>query len=431
MALNDTSKINISLKRLSGKAHTSNDKGLANEALPSNISMASSTIFSKQPPASPTSTNLYDITSVESKQWVELVRFELEFITGTDTNAGEHSFALKLPTAGTSYTAGSSNSKKGTGNFTNGKKIYDTTGKLQLVPPSFGDAYTAKAYYGGDHTKGDGDPIGPADARNWALDYFNGIFYQQDPPSSPSQKPTHVEAFLYIGDFLDTDGAGGGTGGIERYYYSHTGVSATTISPTGMDFTGITPTNADTKLYLNGQLLLGGTVANVNANTVDYAFTNNTDVFFGFDIEADDSISIFHTTTSFSTGKPFLLYSDDASFNNRKVITAGDGITINQATGQDFIINNSGLIQRTKEHFTNLSHISKVFTFTFGGSTNFSYNNHSDDRIDIYVNGVLKEKGYDYNFTDDGSGGFEDNKITWLSNTTPPSNSDRFTIIIF
>ena len=45
MAFNDTSKINISLKKLSGKAHTSNDKGLANEGLSSGITQASSTIF--------------------------------------------------------------------------------------------------------------------------------------------------------------------------------------------------------------------------------------------------------------------------------------------------------------------------------------------------------------------------------------------------
>ena len=36
MAIDETTRELISLKKLSGKAHTSNDKGLPNEAKPSN-----------------------------------------------------------------------------------------------------------------------------------------------------------------------------------------------------------------------------------------------------------------------------------------------------------------------------------------------------------------------------------------------------------
>ena len=61
MALNETSKEFISLKKLQGKAHTSNNKGLANEALASGLTVSAKTVFSTDIPASPTATQ-YAIT---------------------------------------------------------------------------------------------------------------------------------------------------------------------------------------------------------------------------------------------------------------------------------------------------------------------------------------------------------------------------------
>ena len=42
------------------------------------------------------------------------------------------------------------------------------------------------------------------DARDWNLDYFNGIIFQQDPPGTGfhEQNPTYVDAFIYIGDYV-------------------------------------------------------------------------------------------------------------------------------------------------------------------------------------------------------------------------------------
>ena len=50
MALNDASKINISLKKLSGKAHTSNLNLDVNEAIGSNIQASTSLIFGQAIP---------------------------------------------------------------------------------------------------------------------------------------------------------------------------------------------------------------------------------------------------------------------------------------------------------------------------------------------------------------------------------------------
>ena len=221
MALNDLSKTFISLKKLSGKAHTSNEKELYNEALPTGVTLSSNTIFGQQPPPGVASPYPYKITN----SVVEFLRLPVSFIAGTDTADGRHGFEIKLPS---DYETESDNPKKGIYPFLNDQVINITSGSLQLVPPSFALNYEAKPYFG---TIGSGSLIPVADARDWNLDYFNGVFFQQDPPGTGahSENPDYIEAYLYIGDFLDvvltgstgditgvtagTGLSGGGTGG--------------------------------------------------------------------------------------------------------------------------------------------------------------------------------------------------------------------------
>ena len=54
MAIDETTRELISLKKLSGKAHTSNDKGLPNEAKPSGLTLSSETVFGETIPNAPT-----------------------------------------------------------------------------------------------------------------------------------------------------------------------------------------------------------------------------------------------------------------------------------------------------------------------------------------------------------------------------------------
>ena len=79
MAYNSTTERLITLKKLSGKSHSSNDKGLANEGLPSGITMSTETVFAESIPKSPSNTTLYDRTGK-----VEYVRFVSTFINSTD-----------------------------------------------------------------------------------------------------------------------------------------------------------------------------------------------------------------------------------------------------------------------------------------------------------------------------------------------------------
>ena len=181
MALNETSKEFISLKKLQGKAHTSNNKGLANEALSSGLTVSAKTVFSTDIPGSPTATH-YAVSGGS----VQYVRLSASFIAGSDTVAGRHAFALQLPDDYEAPDLGSGPSAannpftgKGTAPFEDETVSNATKGALQLVPPSYGDAYEAKPYM---HVDGTGDPtqIPVLDARDWYIDYFNGILFQQD-----------------------------------------------------------------------------------------------------------------------------------------------------------------------------------------------------------------------------------------------------------
>ena len=212
MAYNSTTERLISIKKLAGKAQTSNDKGLANEGLPSGLTVSYDTVFGEQIPTSPTSNNLYDRSGIGTGQ-VEYVRFPATFIAGSDTASGRHGFELKLPS---DYESNSSNPLKGTYPFKNNQSINITSGSLQLIPPSFSTSYEAKPYHGGSGTKNSGTQIPVLDARDWYMDYFNGIFFQQDPPGSVSDNPDYVEAYLFIGKYLSASlaEAGGGSNAV-------------------------------------------------------------------------------------------------------------------------------------------------------------------------------------------------------------------------
>mgnify|MGYP001167579837 CR=1 FL=1 len=215
MALSDTSKTLISIKKLVGKAHTSNDKDVSNEGLPSGITIAANTVFGQSIPTTINQTNdaLYTIltgSGLTGNGQVEYLRFPATFINGTDTASGRHGFELKLPA---DYESNSKNPLAGTYPFKNNQIINITSGSLQLVPPSFAAGYEGKPFHAGNTTKDNGTQIPVLDARDWNLDYFNGVFFQQDPPGTGdhANNPDHVQAYLYIGQFTsDAIAAAGG-----------------------------------------------------------------------------------------------------------------------------------------------------------------------------------------------------------------------------
>ena len=252
MALSDTSKTLISIKKLVGKAHTSNDKDVANEALPSGITISSNTVFGQTVPAYTGSAAKYEIlTNKENEKVGEFLRLSASFVVGSDTSSGRHGFSLKLPD---DYETHSTNPKRGTDPFVNGRVIYLTTGSLQLIPTSYDSNYEAKPY----HTGSGETQIPVLDARDWSLDYFNGILFQQDPSGTGDQSdnPRYIDAYLYIGKMAsEVIASASSAAGSSKTLVFNEKLSGTANGSNSLFTLAHTPfATAEVSIFVNGQL---------------------------------------------------------------------------------------------------------------------------------------------------------------------------------
>jgi len=353
----------ISLKKLAGKAQTSNDKGLANEGLPSGLTLASNTIFGQTITTAPGSTSLYDITGQ-----VEYLRFQCIFIAGSDTSNGRHGFELKLPA---DYESNSSNPNKGAYPYLNNQSVNITSGSLQLVPPSFATDYEAKPYYGGSSTKGSGTIIPVLDARDWYLDYFNGVFFQQDPPGSGdhSNNPDYIEAFLYIGKKLNTvvsEGGAAGNGDSAAQYLVLSATGSLSAERVFTDGVGIDSTD-------------GGAGAAFTVGIDNSVVATLTGSVFSGTVSAP---ALSGSLTKLQDGSSYLIAG-----NNTTITSASNGsITIASSGG-----GGSGLSRAKDSYFLNndVNALAAVPVV----SSDFSDANYDPNKIDIFVNGQLLISG--------------------------------------
>ena len=311
-ALTDTSKLNLSFKKVLGKAQTSNTKEVSNEGIGSNISIGASTIFGYEPPT-PASSSYYTILGGVA----EMVKLVATPMAGTkDSNGRYQAFALSLPT---DYQVSSSNPNKGTGFYVNGQVLNETTGTLQIIPPSFGANYTALVY----HTSSSPTQIPALDARDWVLDYFNGIFFQQDPPSDSDENPAYVNAFIYIGDYAETrlTGSGGAPGG----------------STTEVQFNNASSFGGSSNLTFNGTTLTGsytGSLAQLttlSASFVNFAPISGTMAGLGSYLALDSSNNVILATGDGSTTSPAGA-NTQLQFNNAGSFGASANLTYNSST---------------------------------------------------------------------------------------------------
>jgi hypothetical protein len=265
-------------KKLLGKAHTSNLKGDVNESIPSNVSLPSEGIFSEAIPNDP-GTEFYTMYSASAggPATVERVYFDVVAISDTvydanDTggggdeasNSGTHGYYLKLPAA---YQATSSNPSKGTGNFVNSKRIYDSRGGLQLIPPLISNASPNRYFlklYKGDPTVGSNE-ITSGDAIDWQVDYYAGTLFIQD--YSSTTIPVTASAYLYVGDFLSDKltslsssiGEGGGSAITVKDEGSSLSTAAVSFDFVGAGVTATKPSGQNITVTIPGGVSFGRT----------------------------------------------------------------------------------------------------------------------------------------------------------------------------
>jgi hypothetical protein len=186
MSLTTATMAIASMKKVLGIAHTDVTKGPGNEAFRTGFSVSGSTVFGGDVPSNPTKTALYDLTGS-----VELVRLRMVL----DPTSNGHAYIAQLPA---DYQANSLNPNKSAPYFANSTRLVDTAGKLQIIPSSFGLKYEPVPYSGGTAVKGSGSVIAPGAARDWVLDSYNGIIFQQQ-TDTPID---YLECYIWVGDFL-------------------------------------------------------------------------------------------------------------------------------------------------------------------------------------------------------------------------------------
>jgi hypothetical protein len=220
MAKTNVTSTNFSAKKLLGKAQTRPSLTEAQEAFPSNVSVPGGGVFAESLPREPGTAYFTQYSASDgSPATVERVYFDLVAIgdgnydadaaseDGGDSTQGQtdHAYYLKLPA---NYETTSSNPNKGSGNFTNGAKLYASRGRLQVVPPFVTDAGLpgvggSNRYFIELYT---GDPTNPSnlisstDPMDWQFDFYSGILFIQD---SASVAPVTASAYLYTGKYLD------------------------------------------------------------------------------------------------------------------------------------------------------------------------------------------------------------------------------------
>jgi len=212
MSFTQLNQLSIAFKKLSGKTHTNSSFGASNESIGSNIQVGASTVFGDPIPLSPNG-SLWSITSGV----VEKVRFELSSLPTSQYQAsvgglsgtsiddsgdgaptlgafsnGIHAYALKLTG---SYQTDSTNPLAGNAPFTNGYFPSGSGGTLQIIPESFGGAYSAAVYESDGTTL-----IPPLDEVDYYLDPYAGVLFVQDYDSATT--PTFVDVYIYIGQFV-------------------------------------------------------------------------------------------------------------------------------------------------------------------------------------------------------------------------------------
>ena len=326
MAFSDSSKQNISIKKLTGRSHTSNNLEFFNESKFSGVTTSADAVFGESIPTTPGNTNLYDITSSR----VELVRLVATALPESLVNGKYHAFRLSLPS---DYETNSAFTGAGTGEFLNNKAIWSTRGVIQLVPPSFGDRYEGKVFYGGTGAKNSGTRIPVLDERTWYLDYFNGIIFQETPPDSADENPSYVEAYVYIGQmaserFTEGDGGGGGATDLDDL----------------TDVTITTPTANKHFLVNNGS----GQFVNRTISTTD--LSDGTDVLKNTSSIAD--LSDVNVLTNIQDGNVLAWNSDNSRFefttpavtytNEEARDAAGTALAGGTHTGISFVNNDDG-----------------------------------------------------------------------------------------
>ena len=306
MAINSTNSLAIAFNKLSGKVHTQQNFAVTEEGISTNVQMSYSTVFAKPIVKLPVTASgmsaLYATNGI-----VERVKFQIDIIPDTQIAVGKsQGYRLKLPsdynTFGELYPK-----------FSAGTYLHTALGKLQIVPSLYGTLKPdGSTEYDPILYQTNGSTVIPKfDPINWYFDPYSGILFIQDPPAGydiSATRPGYLEAFLYVGEYLDDIIFNIGTGS--------TGITAVNVG-TGIGiFKDKIISSGGTEVLrfkslvgLNGIAVSGnsnnvnisytGTTGNVSGTTTQIPFVNGSQSGYSY----DSNLSFAQTTNRFKAGR--------------------------------------------------------------------------------------------------------------------------------
>lgn len=254
------------LKRMSGKAHTSNSKDLANESEDSFFTITAGDVFADAIPSDLSSAIAAGIATT-------MVSLELTL----DPSSNGKAYFASIASVATSPLLGKINPLTGLQYVDNDRVGY-------LIPPQYGSDYRAILKDGGTE-------IPPSASEDWLFDYVSGIVTSEDNLELVSGT---IEASVYIGRFLSD------------FVSTHDGYGVFTKGPGGVDGystvsgnIGIGTSTPSDKLTIS--LAASGGLAINNSSTNDPTIKLkllNTDVFTaGVDNSDNDAFKIERGST--------------------------------------------------------------------------------------------------------------------------------------
>jgi hypothetical protein len=304
MAIKEQTIEAISIKKLNGVAHTGSQFALANESKGTGLSMKASTIFAEVVPSNVSELNLIGLGQTNTGATIERVLLQATAMAGTNNTGGHaQTYELSIPLDYNGVL----------GVEVKGKKLHESSGKIQLIPATFAPVdpstglspYKARLY---SNTPSPSTLINDAsDIREFIVDYFNGTIFLDNPQSTSSQNAIRfVEAFIYVGEFVDSNTAnfasfitGVTVSGDQLVFTSYDGTQTTTtvassevfnVIATG-DTENITYTLSEnfkpntTRVYVNGLRMLIG-------EDRDYKELQENKIQFNYSLDSEDTVMV-------------------------------------------------------------------------------------------------------------------------------------------
>jgi len=158
--------------------------------------------------------------------------------------------------------------------------------------------------------------------------------------------------------------------------------------------------NVFTKGYVTASMGFSGSLTTLTDGTPYINAGNGITV----STSSNGSITIDSLAGSDLSGMQFVTFGVESSLSNERVLTQGEGITITTANPGTIVINNTGLVSRTKKFFDVTSSWTAQTPFHPLAGINFANSEYDFNKIDVFHNGQAMRSGSNFDYVIQGTG---------------------------